>query len=63
LFRYVFDLGDDWRHRCRALPEKVDPRELYPGPLPRLPVPVWGWGWIPDQYGRVSATEDGLDGG
>ncbi len=61
-FRYVFDLGDDWRHRCRASPEKVDPRELYgPGPLPKEPVPVWGWGWIPDQYGRVSSTEDELD--
>lgn len=23
-FRYVFDLGDDWRHRCRVLDEKVD---------------------------------------
>lgn len=24
-FRYTFDLGDDWRHRCEVLPEKVVP--------------------------------------
>lgn len=57
-FSYVFDLGDDWRHRCRVLDEKADPREEYgPGPLPRRPVAISGWGWIPDQYGRVSAEE------
>lgn len=57
-FSYVFDLGDDWRHRCRVLPEKLDPREEYgPGPLPRQPVPIFGWGWIPDQYGRESAEK------
>jgi hypothetical protein len=54
-FRYTFDLGDDWRHRCEVLPEKADPREEWgPGPLPRRPVPIWGWGWMPDQYGRVT---------
>ena len=26
-FRFVFDLGDQWQHRCRVLAEKVDPRE------------------------------------
>ena len=54
-FVYTFDFGDDWRHRCLVLPEKVDPREEY-GPLPSKPVAIWGWGWIPDQYGR-----EGLD--
>lgn len=54
-FRYTFDLGDDWRHRCRVLPEKADPRQEWgPGPLPRRPVAIWGWGWMPDQYGRVT---------
>jgi Plasmid pRiA4b ORF-3-like protein len=50
-FGYVFDFGDDWRHRCRVLDEKVDPVEEY-GTTPRGPVATWGWGWIPDQYGR-----------
>lgn len=50
-FVYTFDLGDEWRHRCTVLPDKVDPREEY-GPPPQRPVPTWGWGWIPDQYGR-----------
>jgi hypothetical protein len=25
-FRFVFDFGDRWEHRCRVMPEKVDPR-------------------------------------
>jgi len=56
-FTYTFDLGDNWRHRCRVLAEKVDPIEEY-GPRPRGPVPIWGWGWIPDQYGRLSLEDD-----
>lgn len=61
-FTFTFDFGDDWRHRCRLLPEKIDPRDEWgPGPLPRQPVPVWGWGSIPDQYGCRSAAERGLD--
>jgi len=56
-FSYVFDFGDDWRHRCRVLPEKADPRESWGEPVPEAPVAVWGWGWIPDQYGRVSSGE------
>ena len=50
-FSYVFDFGDDWRHRCRVLDEKADPAEEY-GTPPKQPVAIWGWGWIPDQYGR-----------
>lgn len=57
-FTYVFDLGDHWRHRCAVAPEKVDPLEVY-GIRPERPVATWGWGWIPDQYGRVS--EGGAD--
>jgi pRiA4b ORF-3-like protein len=53
-FEYVFDLGDDWLHRCVVASTDVDPREEY-GERPRKPVVVWGWGWIPDQYGRVTA--------
>jgi hypothetical protein len=54
-FGYTFDLGDDWRHRCR-IEEKIDPHLLFDaGDLPREPVVIWGWGWIPDQYGRLGA--------
>jgi hypothetical protein len=52
-FEYVFDLGDNWRHRCRVESEKADPVEEY-GVMPSRPVAVWGWGSIPDQYGRRS---------
>lgn len=61
-FAFTFDLGDNWRHRCRVLADKRDPREEYgPGPLPKRPVPIWGWGSIPDQYGRESAAELDLE--
>jgi hypothetical protein len=59
-FDYVFDLGDDWRHACEVEATDVDPTEAY-GAVPRAPVPIWGWGWIPDQYGRRSSDDD--DGG
>jgi hypothetical protein len=52
-FEYVFDLGDNWRHSCVAESEKADPVEEY-GEIPARPVAIWGWGWIPDQYGRES---------
>jgi hypothetical protein len=55
-FRYVFDLGDDWLHDCDVVEAGFDPIETY-GEIPPSPVPIWGWGSIPDQYGRV--TEDG----
>jgi hypothetical protein len=55
-FTFTFDLGDDWRHRCTVEPEKADPREEY-GPLPDRPVAIWGWGSIPDQYGRTAFEE------
>jgi hypothetical protein len=57
-FSYVFDFGDDWRHHCRVLEETIDPRELFgDGALPRGPVPVFGWGWIPDQHGRETRED------
>jgi hypothetical protein len=56
-FSYVFDLEDNWRHTCRVLDEKVDPRSEY-GELPERPVALWGWGWIPDQYGRETFDAD-----
>lgn len=59
-FEYVFDLGDNWRHRCTVALEKADPLEVY-GILPDRPVAIWGWGSIPDQYGRRSVDDDGAD--
>jgi hypothetical protein len=56
-FDYVFDLGDKWRHRCIVERDKTDPLAEY-GELPTRPVAVWGWGWIPDQYGRESSADD-----
>lgn len=38
-FSYVFDLGDNWRHRCRVQEAKVDPIEAY-GVVPSGPVPL-----------------------
>ncbi len=55
-FEYVFDLGDEWRHHCRVEATDIDPVKEY-GAQPKLPVPIWGWGWIPDQYGRTKADE------
>jgi hypothetical protein len=56
-FGYVFDLGDNWRHRCQVEPVKADPVEEY-GYVPDRPVAIWGWGWIPDQYGRERLDGD-----
>ena len=50
-FAYTFDMGDDWTHLCSVDAARVDPYEAY-GVLPARPVPLWGWGELPDQYGR-----------
>jgi hypothetical protein len=61
-FRFVFDFGDRWEHRCRVLADKADPREEWgAGALPKQPIAIWGWGTIPDQYGRESAAELDLE--
>jgi hypothetical protein len=56
-FSYVFDLGDNWRHDCEVEATDVDPEDAY-GIVPTEPVPIWGWGWIPDQYGRRTRDDD-----
>jgi hypothetical protein len=56
-FEYVFDLGDNWRHRCTVAKEKIDPVDVY-GVVPDRPVVIEGWGSIPDQYGRRSFDGD-----
>lgn len=58
-FSYVFDLGDEWTHLC-TIEGTGDPEESY-GSVPDRPVPVWGWGSIPDQYGRRWADDSGED--
>lgn len=60
-FAYVFDFGDDWQHRCLVAPSKADPVDEY-GIVPPGPVAIWGWGWIPDQYGRLAEHGDDEDG-
>jgi hypothetical protein len=56
-FRYVFDLGDDWTHSC-TVDGQVDPLEVL-GAIPAEPMAYWGWGTIPDQYGRRWDADDG----
>jgi hypothetical protein len=59
-FEFVFDLGDNWQHRCTAAKAKVDPLEQY-GTVPPSPVAIFGWGSIPDQYGRKSNDDPDTD--
>ncbi|WP_211262678.1 UPF0158 family protein [Nitriliruptor alkaliphilus] len=57
-FSFEFDFGDGWMHLCTVGEEKVDPHEVL-GELPDRPVPYFGWGAIPDQYGRRWDEDDG----
>jgi hypothetical protein len=57
-FLYVFDLGDGWHHLCTVGEQKIDPLDEF-GITPSKPLPYWGWGDIPDQYGRRFAEDDG----
>lgn len=58
-FQYTFDLGDDWVHRCVVDQGKIDPVEEL-GIRPDKPLPYWGWGAMPDQYGRRWSDDDGV---
>lgn len=57
-FQFTFDLGDEWVHRCEVGEAKIDPVEEL-GIRPAKPLPYWGWGSIPDQYGRRWEDDDG----
>jgi hypothetical protein len=57
-FRYVYDFGDRWVHRCTVGLRPVDPGALL-GAEPRSPRPIFGWGTLPDQHGRRWADDDG----
>jgi len=50
-FTYMFDFGDGWEHQCTVLRDDADPVEEY-GRAPDEIVPIFGWGTLPDQYGR-----------
>ena len=56
-FAYTFDLTAGWRHDCRVLEETVDPLSVF-GERPVRPAIAFGWGWIPDQYGRTTAERE-----
>ena len=57
-FIYSFDFGDDLAHLCTVVATSIDPYEVL-GLVPDAPLPYFGWGNIPDQYGRAWADEDG----
>ena len=56
-FVYVFDFGDYWSHLCTVAKRVVDPRDVL-GLAPDRPMPYFGWGNIPDQYGRAWEKDD-----
>jgi hypothetical protein len=57
-FGYMFDFGDGWSHLCTVGEQKIDPLNAL-GILPSAPLPYFGWGDIPDQYGRRFDHDDG----
>jgi hypothetical protein len=59
-FLYVFDFGDGWHHLCSVDSHKVDPFDEF-GIRPDAPLPTFGWGDLPDQYGRRFVDDDGSD--
>jgi hypothetical protein len=52
---YTFDLGDDWTHACEVVAQ--DSRRTSPARrhtcAPACRPPIFGWGTIPDHYGRL----------
>lgn len=57
-FLYTFDLGDAWTHLCTVGSERIDPEDEM-GNVPAVPLSFFGWGDIPDQYGRRWDADDG----
>ena len=62
-FLYVFDLGDDWTHLCTVADQLIDPADAVGLDADAMPGPssYWGWGSIPDQYGRRWNDDSGDD--
>lgn len=61
-FAYVFDFGDDWAHVCTVGSQRIDPLDEL-GIVPDQPLPHFGWGDLPDQYGRRWDGDDGETAG
>jgi hypothetical protein len=57
-FANVFDLGDGWAHLCTVAVPHIDPLDEF-GKGPTAPLPYFGWGDLPDQYGRRWDSDDG----
>ncbi len=57
-FVYSFDLGDDWAHLCTVIDHDLQLASVLTS-APHCPTPVFGWGDIPDQYGRSWAEDNG----
>ncbi len=57
-FVYSFDFGDDWAHLCTVIDHDLQLATVLAS-APRCPTPVFGWGDIPDQYGRSWAEDNG----
>ena len=57
-FAYEFDFGDSWLHLCTVGEQRIDPEEEL-GIVPAQPTACWGWGALPDQYGRRWDDDDG----
>lgn len=56
-FAYVFDLGDYWAHHRTITADTINPTTTF-DTTPAVPTPHWGWGTIPDQYGRAAFHDD-----
>lgn len=55
-FAFEFDFGDGWTHICTVGDDRIDPAAEI-GVTPVEPLAYYGWGTIPDQYGRDSADD------
>ena len=60
VFRYVFDFGDDWTCRC-TVTRFGDPEQEV-GVVVQEPTAIWGWGALPDQYGRMRHDDEDFPG-
>jgi len=56
-FTYLFDREQRWIHGCTVEEVELDPFALVEEE-PDYPVPVFGWGDVPDQYGRIDEDDE-----
>lgn len=56
-FTYLFDPQQRWVHQCRVEEMALDPFTLV-DEEPEVPIPVFGWGDVPDQYGRMEEDDE-----